>query len=90
MKTPKYIVMYDDDMGLCVPQGWDEDCDGALCCSNKPVIFTDRKAAKTAISISVAFAKLCLAQGNRDKGDYLGDYLKNIKIVPCEEVGGTL
>ena len=89
MKTTKYIVMYDANDGICIPQGWDEDCEGALCCSNKPVIFTNHKDAKTAIAISVAFAKLRKAQGKPENEDYLGNYLKNIKIAPCEEVGVT-
>lgn len=81
-----FIVLYDDEDALCVPLGFDPDCKGALCCrlGNSPVAaFRTRKEARTAIRISVAFAKLNHAQGLPANDDFLS-FRKNIKVVPCK------
>ena len=25
-----FIILYDDDQGLCCPLGWDDECEGAV------------------------------------------------------------
>ncbi len=82
MKTPGFIVVYDDEMGLCVPFGWDDDCAGAIASAiRQPVAaFPDRKAARKAITISTRYARLCEAQGIPPNTDFT-DGVKNVKIL---------
>ena len=61
-----FLVVYDDQDCLCVPQVWDKDCDGAICTGNSNgkdtvALFDSRKAARAAIDISTKFAELCKA-----------------------------
>jgi hypothetical protein len=30
MKNRMFIVVFDDEQGLCIPFTWDAECDGAL------------------------------------------------------------
>lgn len=70
---PACIVVYDDDQTLCIPYGFSQDCEGALCMSDGPVaLFADRKQAKAAIRISVKYAELRKAQGMAANEDFLG------------------
>jgi hypothetical protein len=76
-----YIVVFDDGGGLCVPYGFDADCEGALCASYGDVaLFTDRKQAQQAIRISTKYAELCKAQGLPGNTGFLGDSRKCVKI----------
>ena len=79
-----YLVLWDDQMGVCTAMGWDDDCAGAICCLDKTAaIFDSRKAARTAINISTKYALLCQAQGKPVNLDFLGACRKNIRIVEC-------
>lgn len=79
-----FIVLWDDNMGVCCPMGWDSDCAGAICCIDKSVaIFPSRKAARKAINISAKYALLCQAQGKPANLDFLGQCRKNLRIVEC-------
>lgn len=78
-----FIVIYDDQMGLCIPYGWDETCEGALATSSEDVaLFETRKLANTAITISRKFADLQKAQGKAFNNDF-SDSRKMIRIVPA-------
>jgi len=79
-----YIVLWDDQMGVCCPMGWDEDCAGAICCSQKTIaIFASPKAARKAIDISTKYALLRRAQGKNVNVDFLGACRKNLRVVEC-------
>lgn len=80
------IVVFDDSDkgGMIVPFAWDPDCAGAICCFGRgePVaMFDDRPAARKAIRVSVAFAKLQIAQGKPANTDFTTD-LKKVHVVP--------
>ena len=76
------IVVFDDDNGLCVPMGPDPSCEGAIESNGKEIsLFSDRKAAKRAITISVKNAELLQAQGKTANDDFLSAR-KHIKIRP--------
>lgn len=78
-----FIVVYDDEQGLCVPFGWDDDCDGALCCDTQQVaVFATRQAAREAIEISKRFNALLAAQRKPVNTDFRGPTAKYVKIVP--------
>jgi len=83
-----FIVCFDDSMGACWPMARDPDCDGAQCAlhtGGKIATFSTRAAARKAIKVSTAWAKLCKAQGKPANEDFL-DCIANVKIVPCEAV----
>lgn len=84
MTAPKFfIVVYDSGDGACWPMGWDRDCDGAISAMLDTVaIFDSRAAARTAIRISTAYAKLCEAQDRPANDDFLGG-IRCVRIVPC-------
>ena len=76
------IVVWDDEMGMCVPMGWDADCAGAICACNRHVaVFASRAEARRAIDISSKFAALCRAQGRPANDDFMGDARKNLRVV---------
>lgn len=82
-----YMIVWDDDQGLCVPMAFDGDCAGAVCAighKNKVAVFADRKSARKAIDISAKFAALCKAQGKPANDDFLGECRKNLRVVECE------
>lgn len=81
----RWIVCWDDGMGACWPMGRDEDCDGALCAlhTGKIVMFSSRAAARKAIKVSTAYAKLRKAQGLQANDDFL-EGIANVRIVECE------
>lgn len=79
-----YVVLWDDNMGVCCPMGWDADCAGAICCLDKSVaIFASRKDARKAIDISTKYALLCKSQGKPVNLDFLGECRKNLRVVEC-------
>jgi len=79
-----FLVVYDDESGLCLPMGSDIECKGAICTSAlMPVIFESRAKAKQAIKISRLFAQLQAAQGVPGDSDFLGFY-NYVKIRKCE------
>lgn len=80
----RWIVFWDDYMGCSWAMGRDEDCKGALCGvhSGKIVMFSSRAAARQAIKISTAYAKLRQAQGLPVNTDFLSG-VKNVRIVEC-------
>lgn len=80
-----FIVVWDDDMGLCCPMGWDSDCEGALCANaGRVALFRSRAAARKAIRISAAYAKLCNEQGKRANDDFL-EGIGHVKVLECKE-----
>lgn len=79
------IVVWDDQMGVCAPMGWDEDCEGALCCASDEVaVFSSRKEARKAITISARFAALRVSQGKPANTDFLGDGRRNLRFMTCQ------
>jgi hypothetical protein len=79
--TKPCMVLYDNEQVACVPMGWDTDCDGALCCAGRPVVFPNRAAARRAIRISIAHARLRMAQGRPWNEDFIA-LIQYVKIVP--------
>lgn len=83
-----FIVIYDDQMGMCFPYGWDDACEGAIATSSEGVaLFETRKQARDAINISTCFASLEKSQGKPFNDDFL-DSRKLIRIVPATTKGG--
>ena len=79
-----YIVVYDDGEAVCAPMGWDTDCDGAVCATSGPIaLFADRRAARRAIRISTAYAKLRREQCMPANGDFSIDGSRCVKVLPC-------
>lgn len=79
-----FIVVFDDENGLCVPFGWDYECKGAICCnSGKVSLFLDRKSARRAIDISAKFAALRKSQGIPENTDFSPACRKSIRIMEC-------
>lgn len=82
----RFIVVFDDEQAACWPMSWDADCAGALCgfsgCG--VALFTSRQAARKAIRISTAYAKLRKAQGKPANDDFL-EGIACVKIIQCEE-----
>lgn len=80
-----YIIVYDDGDSLCIPQSWDQTCEGAVCAdSNYNIaLFATRKAAQTAIKISRKYAELREAQGKAANTDFT-EFIKFINIVPAK------
>ena len=74
------IVVFDDEQGFCSPYGEDPDCEGALAGERPIGVFPDRKAARTAIRISPAFAKLQKLQGQPENTDFT-EAISAVKIV---------
>lgn len=82
-----YIVVYDDEGGLCIPMGQSSDCEGAIAASSTCVaLFGDKRQARRAIRISTQYARLCREQGKPANDDFLGDGLKRVKVIPAVEV----
>ena len=84
-----FMVLWDDEQGLCVPMMWDEDCEGALCGGavrsiDRVAIFADRKAARKAIDISAKWNALRKAQGHVYNSDFEGDSRKCLRVVECK------
>lgn len=77
-----FIVVWDDQMGVCAPLGWYDDCEGALCCASGSVaVFRSRAAAKKAIDISARFAALRKAQGKPTNEDFIGAARRNLRLL---------
>lgn len=79
-----YLVVWNDQMGLCVPMGDDPDCEGALMASDKPVLFPTRAEARAAIRISCRYAELVEAQGGIANGDFLSGGRRNVRILTAQ------
>ncbi len=76
-----YIVVWDDEQGLCVPYGFDDGCEGAVCASGGDVaLFSSIFDAREAIRISTEYAELCKAQGVPANTDFLDEAKKCVKI----------
>ncbi len=75
------MVVFDDELGLFAPMGWDENCAGALACTYPVVIFDDRKQARRAISISRKFAAQRREQGEIVNDDWTPECSKAIQVV---------
>jgi hypothetical protein len=88
MRSTKCIVVF-DNQDLCVPLGWDDECEGALEYSDPVVVFPNRKAARRAISVSKKYAALCKAQGKPANSDFLPECADCIKIVRVVEEGAS-
>lgn len=74
MKKPSakgWIVVFDDEMGACVPFSCDTDCPGAICYSDGDiVVFETHLEARMAIQISAAWARLQAARGDVVNTDF--------------------
>lgn len=89
-KSEGYIVLFDNGE-LVFPMGWDADYAGAICCTgahDSVAVFADRKAARQAIRVSVAFAKLRKAAGQPANEDFLTNVAQQIHIVPLRNKPG--
>lgn len=88
MADTHYIVVFDDEQSACWPMCWDEDCKGALCAPTWPesrtniALFTSRAAARKAIRVSTAYARLCVEQGEPANDDFLEGH-KHVRVVAC-------
>lgn len=83
-----FVVIYDDQMGMCFPYGWDDSCEGAIAISSEDVaLFETRKQARDSINISTCFARLGQSQGKPFNHDFI-DSRKLIRIVPATTKGG--
>jgi len=83
-----FLVIWDDDQGICLPMMWDGDCEGAICGgavrkTDRVAIFTSRKAARKAIDISTKWNALRKAQGHIYNSDFEGDCRKCLRVVEC-------
>lgn len=78
-----FIVVWDDEMGLCVPMGSDADCEGAICgmTDRGVAMFASRADARHAIRISTAWAKLQQAIGQPYNADFI-EGRRHLRIVP--------
>lgn len=84
-----FIVVWDDSQGVCLPMAADPDCAGAIEAwvpGDSVAEFATRADAKRAVRISAHLARLHQAQGLPVNADFLGDGLKNIRIVPVVRV----
>jgi hypothetical protein len=81
------IVVFDDEQGICAPFGWDEDCEGAICCSSKPVVFANRRLARQAITVSRRWAALRKAQGQTSNADFEPGCSDSIKVLSVDLKG---
>lgn len=80
-----FLVVWDDEMGVCVPMVRDADCEGAICggySTDKIALFRSRADARKAINISAKFAQLQRAQGKPENTDFL-EGRKNLRIREC-------
>lgn len=82
------MVVFDDEMGVCVPYGLDPDCDGALGIDGPVAVFPDRKTARRAITISKKRDELEVAQGKPANTDFT-ESIKCVKIKDVEVVGSV-
>lgn len=81
--TKQFIVVFDDAASIVCPMGPDPDCSGALESFRGSVaVFDSRQAARRAIRISAAQARLRKEQGLPVNDDFLPDGLRCIHIVP--------
>ncbi len=80
-----FIVVWDDEQGVCVPMGFDDACAGAIASAYsgaKVALFPSRKAARKAIDISAKFAALLRTQGKPENTDFT-EGRKNLRIKEC-------
>lgn len=88
MKNNTFIIVWDDGQGICAPMVWNAECDGSVCVGignkDRVALFTSRADARKAIDISAKWAALNKAQGKIRDDDFLGEFRKNIRVVPCE------
>lgn len=87
MPTKHFMVVFDDDMSLCMPYGMSKECEGALDNAQPTALFRSRKQARRAITISKAHAKLKKLQGVPFSEDFLlsGSLIKIVECVVVEE-----
>jgi len=83
-----FIIVYDDGQSLTIPQQWDDDCEGAVeswDSTNPIAVFPDRKAARKAIAVSVAWNRLLKEQGETFNEDFTSpESRKRLRIVPLK------
>lgn len=82
-----YIVVFDDDMGLCVPMTWRKSHPGALRPPGKaePIaVFHDRKDAQRAIRMSRHLAQMESEQGVICDDDFMPRNRQQIKVIRLE------
>jgi hypothetical protein len=77
-----YLVSYQNTDSLTWLMGWDGDCEGAICVTEPPVVFTSRKEAKKALAVSRANAFLRKAQGTMYNSDFTSE-ISMVKIIPA-------
>ena len=86
-----FMVVWDDQLGVCVPMTWDADCEGAICSGcreeDEVALFVNRQAARKAIDISTKWNALLKAQGQPYSDDFSGACRKNLRVVPCNTRG---
>ncbi len=95
MKAAGYIVVWDDEMGVCCPMQWDDECEGALCCYGLSMLafFLTRAEARKAIDISAKFAAIPRRSkvpcGSGDRGPIGGDSSGNRLRAKRQEAEGA-
>lgn len=80
-----FIVVYDDESGVCSVMTSCPDCEGALEYAGPKdtvVVFPTRQLARRAIGISFCYAQLQKAQGKPHNSDFL-EFRRHLRITPC-------
>lgn len=83
-----FIVVWDDQQGICAPMVMNTECAGALCAGvgdkEKIPLFQSRQAARKAIDISIKWNTLLKSQDEIYNGDFDRDQRKFIRIIECK------
>jgi hypothetical protein len=79
-----------EDGVICLPMGWDKNCEGALAANtDNPVLFESRQMAQQCIRISKACTALLREQGVPYNEDWLPCNAKQICVLPVTVVKET-
>ena len=83
-----YLILFDDEMGLCCPMTWDKETPGAVegAGSSDPIaVFHERNDALRAIRVSRKKAESAKERGDEiPNDDFLGEARKCIKVRRIE------
>ena len=85
--TKGFIVVFDDDQGMCCPMAWSEDSgkqDTLEGSALSAAVFPSRAEARKAINITAAQAKVDKLRGNAANTDFLPPAVSCVKIIPLK------